>query len=329
MFLRGARTRAGGFAFVSATVKDADGAWAAETHVVAADGRAAKLPAPGVADYEAMAGPQAIFRLRGAWAPQGGPRFEDGDLIALDVARFLATGEARFGLVFAPGERRSVDGVVGGDGVAYLAVLDDVRGRVLALAPGPDRWRGRELELPKDGAVAIVAADAFSGRAAFAYEDALTPPRLYWSDDAGATLRLHSAQPPRFDAGPLEATRAEARSKDGTRVPYTLIRRRDADGPVPTVLTGYGGFGVSIAPEYDSIAGRLWLARGGAYAVANVRGGGEFGPRWYADALGPLRANAFDDLAAVATDLIDQGVTTPARLGFAARRTGGCSCSPR
>ena len=116
-----------------------------------------------------------------------------------------------------------------------------------------------------------------------------------------------------------------ATSRDGTKIPYFLVhpKQMKANGSTPTLLFGYGGFQLSKPPVYLPEMGKLWLERGGAYAIANIRGGGEFGPAWHQSALRDHRQRAFDDFAAVAEDLIKRKVTSPRRLGIYGRSNGG------
>lgn len=127
----------------------------------------------------------------------------------------------------------------------------------------------------------------------------------------------------RFDASPYVAEQHEAKSKDGTMVPYFVVRSKDQKGPVPTLLYGYGGFEVSMTPNYSGMRGRLWLGQGNLWALANIRGGGEFGPAWHEAAVKENRRHAYDDFAAVAEDLARRGLTTPKQLGIVGGSNGG------
>jgi len=129
--------------------------------------------------------------------------------------------------------------------------------------------------------------------------------------------------PARFDASGLATEQFEATSKDGTKIPYFVTRPKKLNGPAPTVLYGYGGFEVSLTPGYSANFGRQWLTHGGIYVVANIRGGGEFGPAWHEAAVKKNRQRAYDDFAAVAQDLIKRGLTTPKQLGIMGGSNGG------
>jgi prolyl oligopeptidase len=153
----------------------------------------------------------------------------------------------------------------------------------------------------------------------------LTPPSLWLADAAAGTARQIMAQPAKFDASNLVAEQREATSTDGTKVPYFIVHRRDMkpDGTNPTLLYAYGGFDVPMTPSYSSTIGKLWLDKGGVYVLANIRGGGEFGPKWHEAGLGVHRQLVYDDFAAVAKDLIATNVTTPRRLGIRGGSNGG------
>jgi prolyl oligopeptidase len=157
------------------------------------------------------------------------------------------------------------------------------------------------------------------------HADFLTPDSLYLVDAATDDRECLKRREAFFDASRFEIAQNEAVSKDGTRVPYFIVRRKDLplDGNNPTLLYGYGGFEVSLAPWYSASAGKAWLDRGGVYVVANIRGGGEYGPRWHQAALRANRQRAYDDFIAVAEDLIARKVTQPKRLGIMGGSNGG------
>ncbi len=156
----------------------------------------------------------------------------------------------------------------------------------------------------------------------FRFESYLDPTTLYADSGNDRPVAIKSL-PARFDASKLVSEQFEAISKDGTKIPYFVTRPVTLHGPTPTVLYGYGGFEISLTPTYSANFGRLWLAKGGIYVVANIRGGGEFGPAWHQAALGPNRQKAFDDFQAVAADLVARGLTTPKQLGIMGGSNGG------
>ena len=173
-----------------------------------------------------------------------------------------------------------------------------------------------------EGTADIVSTNDFGPEAMFSFQNYLTPATLYFDSGNDAPHAIKSL-PARFDASGLVTEQFEAVSKDGTKIPYFVTRPKSLKGPAPTVLYGYGGFEVSLTPTYSANFGRLWLSHGGVYVVANIRGGGEFGPAWHEAALKTHRQRAYDDFAAVAIDLEKRGLTTPKQLGIMGGSNGG------
>ncbi|RZJ96027.1 MAG: S9 family peptidase [Brevundimonas sp.] len=231
-------------------------------------------------------------------------------------------------LVWAPGERQSVQEVSVLDGKLVVAISDNVTSRLLSfdLRPGAGRrsWLMQELEVPANSTVNLGDSSKSTGRFFWSVEGFLTPSTLNLADAAGATEVLKSA-PARFDASGDVVEQFEATSTDGTKIPYFVVRPRDLamDGTAPTIIYGYGGFQVSKPPAYIPEMGKLWLENGGVYVIANIRGGGEFGPNWHQSVLKENRQLAFDDFAAVARDLQDRRITSPRRTGIYGRSNGG------
>jgi prolyl oligopeptidase len=177
---------------------------------------------------------------------------------------------------------------------------------------------------PDLGSIVVTSTDAGTDRYFFTYESFLKPTTLYLGEPTGAVRTVESL-PAMFDTAGLAVEQYEATSRDGTKVPYFVVGRRDAprSGPSPTLLYGYGGFQISLTPDYSPIIGREWLARGGVYVLANIRGGGEFGPAWHRAAMKEHRQRAYDDFIAVAEDLVHRGITTPRHLGIMGGSNGG------
>ncbi|MGL5008674.1 MAG: prolyl oligopeptidase family serine peptidase, partial [Paracoccaceae bacterium] len=158
----------------------------------------------------------------------------------------------------------------------------------------------------------------------------LTPRKTYLFDlkkgIEGIDYELLMAQPALFDASGHEVELLTAVSDDGTEVPYHLVRPKGQKGPVPVLLYGYGGFGAAMGPGYSMVTGKMWLERGGAYALAYIRGGGEFGPDWWTVAKGAGRHKAFEDFASIAGDLAVRGLSTPAQIACHGGSNGGLLC---
>jgi prolyl oligopeptidase len=202
--------------------------------------------------------------------------------------------------------------------------LDNVRGRLYRLKLGDAGWSKEEIELPGIGTVSISSASDTTDDFFFTYTDFVTPSSLYVVRKDGKPEQLKSS-PAWFDADGIKVVQHHAISKDGTRIPYFLLTPKgfEADGANPTIISAYGGFEVSRLPQYSGANGRAWLARGGSYVVANIRGGGEFGPKWHQAAVKEKHQNNFDDLIAVAEDLVERGITSPQHLGIVGGSQGG------
>lgn len=227
--------------------------------------------------------------------------------------------------VFVPGPRQSVEEVEVTAGRVVAVINDNVQGRLIAFTNGGEwGWWRRELVQPANAAVHIVSVSDLDNDVFYTVEGFLAPVSLALTDTVDAP-RTIATLPPRFDASGLVAEQFEATSRDGTKIPYFLVRQkgRPLDGSAPLLLHAYGGFQISKTPLYDPLVGKLWLEKGGAYAVANIRGGGEFGPAWHQAALKESRQRAYDDFHAVAEDLIARKVTSPRRLGIYGRSNGG------
>ncbi|MET0933576.1 MAG: prolyl oligopeptidase family serine peptidase, partial [Mycetocola sp.] len=268
-----------------------------------------------------------LIELRDDWTPDG-VTYRAGSLLAAEFDGFL-TGDRSFELVFEPTPTTSLAGATWTRDHLVLTVLDDVKSRIRVLTPTDAAWQRSEFPgAPEFGTVQVSAVDPDENDLVWVVAtDYLTPTTLSIATvgQAGALPVPLKSQPAFFDPAGLTIEQQFAESADGTRVPYFLVRRKDAafDGSTPTLLYGYGGFEISLTPGYSGTIGRAWLEQGGAYAVANIRGGGEYGPTWHQAALKENRHRAYEDFAAVARDLIARGVTSPAHLGVQGGSNGG------
>lgn len=265
-----------------------------------------------------------VFGVRSPWtAPDGTECLPDG-LYSLDFERWIDTGElGPVETMLEPAHRVSIAGLARTQDRLFINLMDNVRGKVIVCERKADGWSMKPVALPENGNVGIAHAEHFGSSVSFSFTDFLTPSSIIWSDDDSETLATVKSQPARFDAALLISEQFEARSKDGTMIPYFVVRRRDQKGPVPTLLYGYGGFEVPLLPGYAGVRGRLWLEKGNAYVQACIRGGGEFGPAWHQAALKGNRQNAFDDFAAVAQDVVQRGIATAGSLGIQGGSNGG------
>ncbi len=294
-----------------------------ELYLRGTDGALSKIDAPNSAK-------KSVFRdwlgleLRDAWEV-GGKTYPAGSLLFAKLDDFLA-GKREFDVLFEPGERTSLDGYGALKDHYFINVLEDVKNRIYVLSHGKDGWQREPLAgAPDFGTVSISAIDADESNDYWmTATDFLTPTTLAIGSIGKAPEQIKQL-PAYFDASNLAISQHFAQSKDGTRVPYFQIGPKflEADGENPTQLYGYGGFEVSETPRYSATVGRGWLQGGGVYVIANIRGGGEYGPRWHQAALKQNRHRAYEDFAAVAQDLIARKVTSPRHLGILGGSNGG------
>lgn len=287
------------------------------------DGRLLRVPKPADANAFAVRD-QLVIELRSSWEA-GGATYPQGALLAADFEAFLG-GAAAFETLFLPSPTTSLDGLTVTRDALLLTVLDKVKNRIVELRRQDGRWQARDLDLPSMGALDTWAFDRVASNRYFLTMTGFTAPSTLYLMDVGSDAREPlKAMPAFFQAEGLQVHQFEARSGDGTRVPYFAVMHRDTrlDGDNPTVLYGYGGFEVSLKPSYGAIGGAAWLENGGVYVVANIRGGGEFGPGWHQAALKGDRQRAFDDFIGVAEDLIARGISSPRRLGIMGGSNGG------
>jgi prolyl oligopeptidase len=267
---------------------------------------------------------QLLIQLRSDWTV-GATTFPQGALLAAPFAAFMA-GERSFTALFTPTDSTSLEDVSATRDAILLTVLDKVKDRIVELRQVDGSWQRREVEVPGMGALGVSAVDEIASDQYFlTLTDFLTPSSLYLAQAGSDARTLLKSMPAFFDASPYTVSQFEAISKDGTAVPYFVVMRQGLrlDGDHPALLYGYGGFEVSLTPFYSGVTGSAWLERGCIYVLANIRGGGEFGPRWHQAALKDLRQNAFDDFLAVAEDLAARGFTSPSRLGIMGGSNGG------
>ena len=296
-------------------------------HVIGPDGKLTSLPLQESADLAGFYAGRLLFTLREAWEVDGQTHAQ-GALLAINAAVFQATGKLpSIETIYMPDERTSIEGVTVSRSGLYVTLLQNVKGRILRFSVNPQsgQWSSKLVPLPENGTVSISAAGPHSDTIFINYEDHVTPDRLSEFDADANKLSTLKSLAARFDAGELEVHQHMAKSADGTEVPYFVIHRKglNPDGSTPTILYGYGGFEISLKPSYSATIGKLWLERGGAYAVANIRGGGEFGPRWHKAALKTERQRAYDDFIAVGEDLAKRGITSPKHLGISGGSNGG------
>jgi prolyl oligopeptidase len=260
-----------------------------------------------------------LIDLRTDWSV-GANTYRSGSLLASNYDEFLA-GTRELQVIFEPDEHTCLHQHAWTRDRLLLVTLADVASRVEIVTPGS--WQRESLSgIPAATNTVIVAADDTGDEFFLDSSGFDKPSQLLRGTDADTLEQIKSA-PAFFDAENLDVQQYFAISDDGTSIPYFVVRPGEADGPGPTLLGGYGGFETSLTPGYSGVLGRLWLARGGTYALANIRGGGEYGPGWHTRAMREGRHKVAEDFASVATDLVDRGITTVKQLGAQGGSNGG------
>ena len=263
-----------------------------------------------------------LIELRTDWLT-GSASHTAGSLLAADYDEFLA-GTAQLRVVFEPDAHTSLLHYAWTRDRLVVVTLADVASHVEIVTPGS--WQRRPVpDVPANTNTVIAAADDTGDEIFLDSSGFVTPSRLLHGAagvNSGPLEQIKSA-PAFFDAENISVAQHFVTSKDGTSIPYFVVGPRDATGPGPTLLGGYGGFEVARTPGYDGVLGRLWLARGGTFVLANIRGGGEYGPSWHTQAMREGRHLVAEDFAAVATDLVDRGITTVPQLGAQGGSNGG------
>lgn len=297
-----------------------------------------KLPLPLESTIEGLSQGVMLFTVKKD-ATVFDSALKTGALYAFDIEAWRKGQPVQVETVFEPNLKQAFSGVsVTRDG-ALISYLDQVQGRLANIARHPARaksstatWTMKPVTLPgSKGVVSIGSTDYRESLFTVYYTDFLTPSQMYLGGDGqarggrAALLKLRDT-PARFDSTGMKVAAFVAKSKDGTGVPYFLVTPKGmsrTSGKTPTLISAYGGFEVPETPYYLGTLGKVWVERGGAYVLANIRGGGEFGPRWHQAALREKRQNAFDDLYAVAEDVIHRGFTSAAHLGVRGGSNGG------
>ena len=304
-------------------IAEGDSFYEGTYRVVRADGRLERVTLPLQVSPRGLYEGEFVFTIEQDWT-LAGRTFPSGALLSMPASQM--TGAApTIRTVRIPGARDSIRQVAVTKSAVLVAGTSNVRGVAARYTLRNGEWRGEVVPMPANGTLTLDSADADSDTALLGYQDFLQPTTVYAVEVAANRSAPAKSLAAKFDASPYVVEQLEATSRDGTRVPYFLVRpaKFDARGDAPTVLSGYGGFQVSVLPTYSAVMGRLWLEQGGVFAIANIRGGGEFGPAWHQAGLKTKRQVVYDDFIAVAEDLVRRKVTSSAHLGIRGGSNGG------
>ncbi len=284
-------------------------------------GNVVKIDVPKDADLY-LVRDQVVVYVRDPWTV-GGKTWPTGSLVATALGGFLA-GRRELQLVMQPGARETINTISSTRDYLIINVLNNVRGELRRYRRQGGAWTFEKVPAPDLGTVDVVARSPRSNRYFFTFTNFIQPTTLYVTAENGSVSEIKRL-PAMFDATGLVVEQLDATSKDGTRIPFFIVHRSGLkhDGSNPTLLGAYGGFEVSNTPSYGSHTGAAWLERGGVFVLANIRGGGEFGPAWHRAGLKAHRQRIYDDFTAVSQELIEKGITSPQHLGIRGGSNGG------
>lgn len=290
-------------------------------YLVNSAGTLSQLPLPRKCSLSGLFKGQLLVELKEEWRG-----FAAGSLISLSLADFQKTSEIGEVLtVFDPGETGTVSQVRCTQDAVYLTGIEHVSSQIREFRLQDNQWQGRLLPWGENDVISISSSDSSSNDLLLARDGFLQPSSLYYVNFSEGTDEKLQSTPARFDTSGLTVERHFAISHDKTEVPYFIVYREGMklDHTAPVLQYGYGGFEISILPHYSPIMGKLWLEKGGVYVLANIRGGGEYGPRWHDSALLEHRQRTYDDFFAVAEAVQSKGFSSPKNYGAMGRSNGG------
>ncbi len=266
---------------------------------------------------------QFLIPLKSDWTVNN-KTYTTGTLISLNFTELLK-GNKDIKVILKPDEFSSISGVSATKNTVLVNVLTDVTSNLFVYSFSNGNWARKRVDAPELGALNVVATSNASDQYFFDFKNFITPTTLYLGDASNASFTHYQSLPSYFDASKFEVKQYKTPSKDGTLIPYFMVSRKDLkmDGTNPTLVYAYGGFELSSTPFYWGAIGVSWLDKGGVFVLANIRGGGEYGPKWHQTAIKENRQNAFDDLYAVSEDVIAKKITSPKHLGAMGGSNGG------
>jgi len=282
-----------------------------------------KLDIPEDADISDILNNQLIIQLKSDWTLTT-KTYTTGTLLSLNFTELLK-GNKKIQVIIEPDEFSSISDVLTTKNKLLINLLTNVTGQLYIYTFNDGKWTNQQVKAPDFGTISVVATNDLSDKYFFQFANFITPTTLYDADAGSNTFTVYKSLPAFFDDSKYEVKQYKVRSKDGTMVPYFIVAAKGTknDGTNPTLIYAYGGFEVSISPFYAATFGVSWLDKGGVFVLANIRGGGEYGPKWHQDGIKEKRQNVFDDFYAVAEDMITKNISSPKHLGIMGGSNGG------
>ncbi len=288
------------------------------------DNKMIKLDIPQDCAVKGILKNQLIIHLKTDWIVNT-KTYKNGTLISLNFTELLK-GNKEVQVIVEPDKFSSLSESYSiTKNHLLINLLTNVTSHLYIYSFSNGKWNNQKVNAPDLGTISLVTSDEFTDQYFFSFENFITPSTLYVADASKNTFQLIKSLPAYFDASKYEVKQFKATSKDGTLIPYFIISAKNIkyDGANPTLINAYGGFEISYEPYYLSSIGYAWLEKGGVYVIANIRGGGEYGPTWHQDGMKEKRQNVFNDLYAVSEDLIAKKITSPKHLGVLGGSNGG------
>ena len=281
-----------------------------------------KLDLPQDAEYSGVFNGLAIIQLKSDWET-GGKKWKQGSVLSISY-RDLVAGKKNFELIVLPDDRSSVAGIATTKNVLLVNMLNNVKSELYKYTFN-GKWEKKKIDAPEFGNISLAATSENNENYFFYFTNFLEPSTLFFGDAATGKYQKVKSLPSFFPTEKYKVQQFEAVSKDGTKIPYFVVSNKNTqfNGKNPTLLYAYGGFELPQLPNYNAVMGTAWLEKGGVYVLANIRGGGEFGPKWHQAGLKENRQRVYDDFHAVAESLIEKKITKPEKLGIFGGSNGG------
>ncbi|MCB0278766.1 MAG: S9 family peptidase [Calditrichaeota bacterium] len=285
------------------------------------NGKFELLDIPENANLTGIFRDQMLIQLKNDWTV-GGNTYKQGSLIGIRLDAFM-NGDRNFTEIVVPDAESNIEGISRSKDILLVNMLKNVRSELYEYRFENNTWTHQKVDAPEFGTINLSSAAIQSNLYFFQYTSFISPSSLYMVNN-GKVSQIKSL-PAFFNSDDLSVDQYAATSKDGTKIPYFVVHKKDLqmNGKNPTLLYGYGGFQVSIRPGYSATNGIAWLEKGGVYVSANIRGGDEFGPKWHQASLKENRQRCYDDFIAVAEDLIAKKITSSKHLGIHGGSNGG------
>ncbi len=291
--------------------------------LVVENGELITLDVPDDASFSGFFKENVIMELKSDWTVED-KTYRQGAVISIPYNDLIKGGK-NFTVIIQPDEKSSVSSVRNTKNRVLVNMLTNVKSELFAYTLEDGKWIKEQVDAPDFGTISIGSTDRNSDQYFFYFSNFLNPSTQYLADAVTGEVKKVQSLPAFFEADKYKVKQFFATSKDGTKIPYFVVSSKSIklDGKNPTLLYAYGGFEVSVRPNYSATTGTGWLENGGVYVLANIRGGGEFGPKWHQAGLKENRQRVYDDFAAVAEDLIDKKITSSDHLGIMGGSNGG------